>query len=170
MSALPYAVTTIWRGRRVGLFLEITDEEWNRVAALLAELPVNKKGKRPRRLNRRGAFNGVLWVLQTGSPWAAMPGHFPFHDTCRQCFWEWGDSGVLERAIDALAIPVARELRALMGQRIAARRRREHDRFNYLYRHDRKMIWYLRHLMNARDIDVHQISQTEQTMAVPASE
>lgn len=128
-------------------FFEITDDEWKRVASLLAELPASKKGKRPQRLDRRGAFNGVLWVLQSGSPWTAMPSHFPFHDTCRRCFWAWMDSGVLERAVDALAIQAARELRASMGQRIAARRAREHDRFDYLHRHDGKLVWYLRCLM-----------------------
>jgi transposase len=142
-------VHKISRGRCVKSFSEITDEEWMRVAALLAEFPASKKGKKPQRLDRRGAFNGVLWVLRTGSPWNAMPTRFPFHDTCRLCFWAWADSGVLERAVDTLAIPGAHELRTLIGQRIAARRHHERDRFSRLHRRDGKLVWYLRCLMDA---------------------
>jgi transposase len=137
---------------KVKSFSEITDEEWSRVAALLSELPASKKGKRPQRLDRRGAFNGVLWVLQTGSPWNAMPTRFPFHDTCRRCFWAWADSGVMEGAVDALATPAAQELRALIGQRLAARRQREQDRFNRLHSRDGKLVWFLRCLMEAREV------------------
>ncbi|WP_409077039.1 transposase [Paraburkholderia sp. FT54] len=121
-------------------------------------MPASKKGKKPQRLDRRGAFNGVLWVLRTGSPWNAMPTRFPFHDTCRLCFWAWADSGVLERAVDTLAIPAAHELRALIGQRIAARRRHERDRFNRLHSCDGKLVWYLRCLMEAGGVGRDRVS------------
>lgn len=136
----------------MGPFCDLTDEQWGHVAALLADLPASKKGKRPQRLDRRGAFNGVLWTLRTGSPWNAMPACFPFHDTCRLCFWAWADSGALERAMDALAIPAADEARVRLGQRVAVRRRRECDRFELLHSRDRKLAWYLRCLAEMQGV------------------
>ncbi len=145
-------VRKISRGQCVKSVSEITNEEWMRVATLLSELPASKKGK-----NHSGSTDAARSMVCSGSyrpapQWSAMPTRFPFHDTCRRCFWAWADSGVMERAVETLAIPAAHELRALIGQRIAARRHREQDRFDRLHSRDGKLVWYLRCLMEAHEV------------------
>jgi len=59
--------------------------------------------------DRRAVLDGVLWVLRTGAPWAALPDHYPPYQTCHRRFQQWVRSGVLKGIFEALAL----ELQAL---------------------------------------------------------
>lgn len=84
-------------------FDELSDEEWDRLSALIPEEPI--------RLNRRGrpraecrvVANAVLWILTTGEPWSKLPGRYPSGPTCRRRFEEWLASGTLGEMIHWLS-------------------------------------------------------------------
>jgi hypothetical protein len=48
-------------------------------------------------------FNGVLWVLRTGAPWADLPNRYPSYRTCHRGFQQWVGSGVLRNVLEVLA-------------------------------------------------------------------
>jgi transposase len=85
--------------------MDLTDEQWDAIKGCFPE-PERKrttaKGGRPYR-DPRDVFNGVLWVLRTGAPWADMPARYPPYQTCHRRFQRWVDSGVLNEALRALA-------------------------------------------------------------------
>ena len=49
---------------------DLRDDEWVLIAALIAPA---KRGGRPRTVNLREVMNGVLYVLETGCQWRALP-------------------------------------------------------------------------------------------------
>src|SRR4029453_17637649 len=56
---------------------DLTDEQWNFIGPFLPELARRKDGRgRPWRENR-AVFNGILWILRTGAPWADLPDRYP---------------------------------------------------------------------------------------------
>ena len=34
-------------------------------------------------------FNGILWILRTGAPWADLPDRYPSYQTCHRRFEQW---------------------------------------------------------------------------------
>lgn len=51
---------------------EITNAQWNRIKDMF---PKEKKvGRRP--LNPRKVFNGILWILKSGTRWRDLPPHY----------------------------------------------------------------------------------------------
>jgi transposase len=48
-------------------------------------------------------FNGILWILRTGAPWADLPDRYPSYQTCHRRFQQWVRSGVLRNILDVLA-------------------------------------------------------------------
>ena len=48
-------------------------------------------------------FNGILWILRTGAPWADLPDRYPSYQTCHRRFQQWVRSGVLRSIIEILA-------------------------------------------------------------------
>lgn len=88
--------------------MELTDTQWEILAALL---PAGKSGRgrkgRPRR-NNREVLEGILWVLRTGARWKDLPKEFPSYQTCHRRFSDWVDGGTLERLLKALAEDLVR--------------------------------------------------------------
>ena len=76
---------------------KLTDERWAKLAPLLPEPKIGKKGGRPRVSNRKG-FEGVLWVLRTGAPWSEMPKEYPSASTCWRRLRDWEEKDVWLRA------------------------------------------------------------------------
>jgi transposase len=83
--------------------MELTNEEWQVVAALLAPEKVRADGGgRPWR-DQRTVFNGVLWVLRTGAPWKDLPPRYGSYQTAHRRFQQWVRSGVMETMLLGLA-------------------------------------------------------------------
>lgn len=45
----------------------------------------------------------MLWVLKTGARWQDLPERYPSPATCHRRFQAWNRSGLLARALKALA-------------------------------------------------------------------
>ena len=73
---------------------DLTDKEWALIAPLI---PPAKRGGRPRTVNLREVMNGILYVLETGCQWRALPRDLPPKSTVHSYLelWEW--DGTLER-------------------------------------------------------------------------
>ncbi len=73
---------------------DLTDREWALIAPLI---PPARHGGRPRTVNLREVMNGILYVLETGCQWRALPRDLPPKSTVHSYLelWEW--DGTLER-------------------------------------------------------------------------
>jgi transposase/DNA-binding protein H-NS len=109
-------------------FRDITGTEWQRIAPLLPELQRRSPTPGRPRADTRAVFNGVLWVLYTGSPWSAMPRNYPPHPTCYRRFRIWHDSGALRRVADVLSDSPCGELHDLIVSRTGLRPSHAADR------------------------------------------
>lgn len=78
---------------------DLSQGAWN---LLRFRLPAAKAGGRPRTVNRRRVVNGILYVLATGSQWAALPSSFPNWKTVYHYFWAWRRDQTRQRVHDAL--------------------------------------------------------------------
>jgi transposase len=88
--------------------MDITHEQWERVAPLLSEPTNEPKGRgRPVSNDLRQILNGILWVLRTGAPWKDLPERYPPYQTCHRWLQRWRKSGVFE----ALLMTLAEDLR-----------------------------------------------------------
>ena len=78
---------------------DLTDREWALIAPLI---PPAKRGGRRREVDVREVMNGVLYVLETGCQWRALPKDLPPKSTVHDYFtlWEW--DGTLARMHHAL--------------------------------------------------------------------
>lgn len=63
-----------------------------------------KRGGRKREANMREVFNGVMYVLSTGSQWRYIPKDLPPKSTVYRYFCGWAWDGVLDRIHDALYV------------------------------------------------------------------
>ena len=77
---------------------ELTDEQWSLISDLFPEKPIGPKGGRPP-AKSRACFEGILWVLRSGSRWKDMPSRFPSYATCWRRFAQWSSEGVWDRAL-----------------------------------------------------------------------
>ncbi|KVE30942.1 transposase [Burkholderia sp. TSV86] len=97
---------------------DITDEEWQRVAALLPELRPRKELRGRPLADTRAVLNGVLWVIYSGANWSAMPRRFPAYQTCHRRFKAWHESGALKRVLAELFGTESEDLCEQMAQRM----------------------------------------------------
>jgi transposase len=82
-------------------FDELSNNEWARLAELVADEPQNRRG-RPR-AEPRTVANAVLWVMTTGEPWSRLPAGYPSVPTCRHRFEAWLIAGTLTQMINVLS-------------------------------------------------------------------
>ena len=52
--------------------------------------------------NLRDTFNGILWVLCTGSSWRDIPERYGKWNAIYKCFANWSDAGVFEKIFEIL--------------------------------------------------------------------
>lgn len=78
----------------------MTDEEW---AILEPLIPAPKPGGRPAKVPRREIVKAILYVLENGIKWRAMPHDLPHWSTVYHYFRKWQKEGVWERAVQTLA-------------------------------------------------------------------
>ena len=76
-------------------FHQVSDDLWERIELLLPVYKPSPKGGRPR-LPMRNVVNGILYVLQTGCQWKAMPTQFGSSSAIHDYFQEWVELGVFE--------------------------------------------------------------------------
>ncbi|WP_157650174.1 transposase [Burkholderia ubonensis] len=118
-----------WKSKSKVVSLPVLDaltcEEWKYIRACLqACRPRASSRGRPRR-DLRAVLGGVLWVLETGCAWAAMPANFPPYQTCHRSFKKWRDAGVLEQVLTMLYRGRRHGMLTAVEQRRKTRRRSE---------------------------------------------
>ncbi len=85
------------RGKRYPI--DLSDDQWALIAPLI---PPAKSGGRKRSVDLREVVNAILYVLETGCQWRALPKDFPPKSTVHDYLdlWEW--DGTLMRIHRAL--------------------------------------------------------------------
>jgi transposase len=69
---------------------------WRLAQPLLPEHPKRHHGGGRRRIDDRAALAAILYVLQTGCAWAALPQSFPIsRPSAHRRFSEWVEQGVM---------------------------------------------------------------------------
>ena len=77
-------------------FHQISDSLWERIEPLLPVYKQSYKGGRPR-LPLRNVVTGILYVLQTGCQWKAMPAQFGSGSAIHAYFQQWVQRGVFHK-------------------------------------------------------------------------
>ncbi len=72
---------------------ELTDEQWELLAAVLPEPQPSAQGG-PKPVPNRPVVEGILWVLRNGGRWKALPEGYPSPSTCWRRLSEWEGRGV----------------------------------------------------------------------------
>ena len=83
--------------------MDLTQEQWNVVEALLPVDPVREDRRGRPWSDRRQVLNGALWILRTGAPWKDLPVRYGAYQTVHRRFQNWVDSGALAGALLAIA-------------------------------------------------------------------
>ena len=83
--------------------MDMTDDQWKVVEAILPEDPVRDDGRGRPWSDRRKVLNGVLWILRTGAPWQDLPPRYGPYQTAHRRFQNWVRSGVIEKILLTLA-------------------------------------------------------------------
>ena len=73
---------------------DVTDEEWDFAAAYLTLMD---EGAPQREHDLREVFNGLRWMVRTGSPWRYMPNDLPPWEAVYQQTQRWIRAGVFEQ-------------------------------------------------------------------------
>lgn len=73
---------------------DLTDAEWSLIAALI---PPAKRGGTKWTVPIREVVNALLYVLNTGCQWRALPKDLPARSTVYDCFDRWDYEGILMR-------------------------------------------------------------------------
>ena len=80
---------------------DISDEEWTFVAPYLALV---REDAPQRNHDLREVFNGLRWVVRTGSPWRYMPHDLPPWEAVYQQTRRWLQAGVFETIVHDLRV------------------------------------------------------------------
>jgi transposase len=88
---------------------DVSDEEWNFVLPYLTLMTLDAA---QREHDLREIFNGMRWIVRTGSPWRYMPNDLPPWQAVYQQSQRWLAAGVFMAIIDDLR----KLLRMLMGR------------------------------------------------------
>lgn len=78
---------------------DVSDDEWAFVAPYLTLM---REDAAQREHSLREVFNGLRWVIRTGSPWRLMPHDLPPWYTVHQQAQRWIAAGVFEHIVDDL--------------------------------------------------------------------
>ena len=78
---------------------DLTDAEWELIEPLI---PKQVRMGRPRERDLREVFNRVQYQLATGCQWRALPNCFAPYSTVQNYFYNWRDSGLFDRMMEAL--------------------------------------------------------------------
>ena len=81
---------------------DVSDAQWRAVEMIFRNFRARKDPRGRRAHNPRTVFNGVLWVLTSGTGWATLPKEYPDYRTCHRQFKAWYAGGVLREALQRL--------------------------------------------------------------------
>ena len=87
----------------MGFAIELTDEQWRRVADLFD--PPGRRGA-PARIPRRQMVDAMLFLGRTGCQWRYLPARYPPWGAVWQQWCRWRGNGVWKRAMARLAAQV----------------------------------------------------------------
>jgi transposase len=133
-------------------YRDITDEEWQRVAALLPELrPRTELRGRPL-ANTRAVLNGVLWVIYSGATWSAMPRRYPSYQTCHRRFKVWHETGALKQVLVELFGSASEDLCDVMAARMRTHQHSKAAEARNAAGHERRAISLQVRLLEARGL------------------
>ncbi len=76
---------------------QVDDTLWEVLAPLLRVDKPRLAPGRPR-ADDRAIFDGLVWLARTGAQWASLPRAFGAKSTVHRRFWEWLETGALQRA------------------------------------------------------------------------
>ncbi|MBA3824049.1 MAG: transposase [Ktedonobacterales bacterium] len=80
---------------------DVSDHQWERVAALLHVAPhTGRPLADPRRV-----LNGILYVLLHQCAWSKLPKRYGSHITCWRRLLHWQESGVWRHIVQVLDVP-----------------------------------------------------------------
>jgi transposase len=79
---------------------QLTDEQWERIQH---RFPAAADTGRPP-ADSRTVFNGILWILRTGSPWRDLPEEYPPWQTVYHRFNQWRNDGLLVALVEELQV------------------------------------------------------------------
>jgi len=72
----------------------LNDAQWELIEPLLPE-PKRRKDNRGRPwASNRACFEGILWILRTGSAWRFLPDKYPSPPTCWRRLKQWEEQDV----------------------------------------------------------------------------
>lgn len=80
---------------------DMTDAQWENIAALM---PAQSSVGRPRTINFREIINAILYVVQTGCTWRALPHDFPHWKSVYGYYNKWNKEETLAQISDRLGV------------------------------------------------------------------
>jgi hypothetical protein len=84
--------------RRRILYTDLSDSEWTWINATLTSAAVwRSRPGRPYKRHRE-VWNGILWIMRTGRPWADLPKKYPSPKTCNRWMRDLSDTGMFSKA------------------------------------------------------------------------
>ena len=81
---------------------ELTDQEWEQVAALLPPEKTGKPGRPPK--DNRTMLNGMVWIARSGAPWRDLPERYGPWNSVYSRFRKWIDDGILDNIFRVLSL------------------------------------------------------------------
>ena len=78
---------------------DVTDDEWSFVVPYLTLM---REDAPQREHSLREIFNGLRWIIRTGSPWRYMPNDLPPWEMVYQQSQRWLKAGVFEALVQDL--------------------------------------------------------------------
>ncbi|MGZ5280526.1 MAG: IS5 family transposase [Pseudobdellovibrionaceae bacterium] len=78
---------------------DLTDRQWNFIKH---ELPLPRRGGRPRSTNIRRVLNAILYLHHSGCPWRYLPRSYPPWKTVYDYFCKWSHAGVWIKVVHSL--------------------------------------------------------------------
>ncbi len=82
----------------------VSDDLWDVIEPLIPEVPRRFRHPGRKRIEDRKVLTGILFVLQTGSPWEHLPQEMGCGSgmTCWRRLKEWNDQGVWQQLHEVL--------------------------------------------------------------------
>lgn len=72
----------------------LTDKQWDAIECHLPHRKCNRKGGRHFASDRK-CFEGILWILRTGSQWKEIPAIYGSKSTVHRRLCQWAEDGTL---------------------------------------------------------------------------
>lgn len=76
---------------------DLTDNEWNAIKHLFADMAARKSIGRPS-ANPRAVIDAIRWVQSSGERWLYLPAYYPPQQTCYSKYLLWKKDGRLAEA------------------------------------------------------------------------